>query len=304
MQLREFFCGARNVAGLLLSLLRFRNCVIGFLGVLVGASFTYSGFGVFFSSDVFIAGLAVFLIIGAGNILNDYFDIEIDKINKPAKPLPAGRISKSDALMLSIVLFLFGVGLSKLVNQYTLYLAALNTIVLILYAIYSKRMLLVSNLVISYLVASVFVFGALINVESMASLSDSSFTVLSILVLCSFLMTLSREIIKDIEDVKGDKYKYAQTLPVRFGETTAKRVAVFFTLLAVLSSLLPFFLYVGINEPEFNLVVYIVLVGLADMVFFASIFMPEYIAQRIIVGGMMISLFAFLLGDMVPKISF
>ncbi|OYT53140.1 MAG: digeranylgeranylglyceryl phosphate synthase [Candidatus Altiarchaeales archaeon ex4484_2] len=299
MQLREFFRGVGEVTRLLLSLMRFRNCVIGFLGVLVGASFTYSGFGVFLSPDVFTAGLAAFLIIGAGNILNDYFDIEIDKINKPNKPLPAGRISKSDALMLSIILFLFGVGLSKLVNHYILYLAALNTVVLILYATYSKRLLFVSNLVISYLVASVFVFGALTNVRSIASLDDSVFTVLSVLVLCSFLMTLSREIIKDIEDVKGDKYKYAQTLPVRFGTSTARKVAALFTLLAVLSSLLPFILYVGL----FNLVVYAVLVGLADMVFLASMFMPEYIAQRAIVGGMLISLFAFLLGDITSKIS-
>ncbi|MEA1925520.1 MAG: UbiA family prenyltransferase [Candidatus Altiarchaeota archaeon] len=298
MQLRTLFRGAGEVTGLLLSLMRFRNCVIGFLGVLVGMSFTYPGFGVFLSSDVFIAGLAVFLIIGAGNILNDYFDIDIDKINKPGKPLPAGRISKSDALMLSIVLFLFGVGLSKLVNQYILYLAALNTVVLILYAAYSKRLLLVSNLVISYLVASVFVFGALINVESPASFADSNFTVLSVLVLCSFLMTLSREIIKDIEDVKGDKYKYAQTLPVRFGTCFSRKVAALFTLLAVLSSLLPFILQVGL----FNLVVYAVLIGLADMVFLASMFMPEYIAQRAIVGSMMISLFAFLLGGLVSKI--
>ncbi|OYT26853.1 MAG: digeranylgeranylglyceryl phosphate synthase [Candidatus Altiarchaeales archaeon ex4484_96] len=225
MQLNKIFGDTMGFLGLLCALLRFRNCFIGFIGVLVGASFTYSGVGLFLSAEVLIAGLAVFLIIGAGNILNDYFDIEIDKINKPHKPLPSCRISKSDALMLSIILFLFGVGLSKLINIYVLYLAALNTIILILYAAYSKRMFFTSNLVVSYLVASIFVYGALINVDDLLFMPSSTLNVLYVLVLCSFFMTLAREVVKDIEDVKGDEYKYSQTLPIRLGVSASRKLA-------------------------------------------------------------------------------
>jgi len=283
---------------LLFELLRIRNCIIGFLGVLVGASFTYSGEGAFLSSLVIISGFAVFLIIGAGNIINDYFDIEIDSVNKPDKPLPSGKVSKSDALMLSVILFLFGIGMSKSVNQYCFYIATINTIILIIYATYSKRMLFISNLIVSYLVASIFLFGALTNLESFLLAEQRNINLLTVLGVCAFLMTLSREIVKDIEDIKGDKYKYALTIPTKIGTKKARMIASLFSFIAVLFSIIPFFLPI----ESFNLLIYAIFVGVADIIFLISLYTPEYIAQRIMIGGMIVALFAFLLGDMIPKI--
>ncbi len=66
-------------------------------------------------------------------------------------------------MMLSLALFAIGLGMSKFVNIYCFIIALSNVIVLIVYGKYSKKMYLLSNLIVSYLVASIFVYGALAN---------------------------------------------------------------------------------------------------------------------------------------------
>ena len=276
-------------------LLRMTNCMIAFFGVLVGATFLYTTGGEILETKVFIAGLAAFLIVGAGNALNDYFDFEIDKINKPERPIPSGRISRSDAFMLSIVLFLLGLGFSKFVNDYCLKIAALNSLMLIVYAMYSKKLLLVSNLTISFLVASVLVFGVASTIQNGADITEE-IKLISIITACAFLTTLSREIIKDIEDIKGDTEKYAVTLPIRIGTQRAKNIAIIFTLTAVLFSLLPFI----IQLTFFNLYAYGIVILISDLILMISLTMHPSLGQGVMVSGMLLALIAFFLGNIVP----
>src|SRR5512137_2479864 len=74
--------------------------------------------------------LAVFLITGAGNAVNDYFDREIDAINRPNRPVPSGRITPPAALQLSIALFFSGCVLAGVVNEQCLAIAAVNSALL------------------------------------------------------------------------------------------------------------------------------------------------------------------------------
>ena len=269
-------------------LMRVRNGLLAFLGILVSAVLVSNGnFGVVFSGNVLLAGIAAFLITSAGNILNDYFDVEIDKINKPERPIPSNKITRSDALMLSLALFLVGNALSKYINFYCLIIAAINTMVLIIYSKYSKKLLLISNLGISYLVASVFPFGALAVGIDPFQLREIRIPV--IITICAFLMTFSREIIKDIEDIEGDRRMYSVSIPIRFGIKRSRNIAVIFALTAIILSTIPF-----ITHPVFfNLINYGLLIFIADLIFIVSLILDPSIGQRLMIAGMFIALLAF-----------
>jgi len=111
-----------------LQLIRARNCAIAFIGVLVGASLAQPHLDILSHQGVLLAATAAFLIVGGGNAINDYFDYEIDKTNKPRRPIPSGRVSRSDAFMLSIVMFLVGVWLAHSINRYAFLLAVSRAI--------------------------------------------------------------------------------------------------------------------------------------------------------------------------------
>jgi len=282
----------------LLDILRLRNCIIVFLGVLIAAEMALYDSELILPLKVIIAGISAGMITAGGNVINDYFDFEIDKINKPERPIPSGRISRSDALMLSFALFLIGLGLAKYVNTYCLGLAGLNSILLVIYGRYSKKMLLISNLIVSYLVASVFIFGAF-SANGTNLFGMMGFKVVALLSSCAFLVTLSREITKDLEDIEGDRKRYSITLPIWAGVKNAKNVAGICILFAVLLSLVPFI----IQPLNFDLYYYALPVIAADLLFIISLTMDPSISQRIMVLAMFLALVGFSLATVMPKIT-
>ncbi len=271
-------------------LLRVRNCLMAFFGVLIGATLAYSNVAFMPNLEIIAAGIAAFLIMGAGNAMNDFFDVEIDRINKPHRPIPSGRISKSDAMMLSLSLFMIGIAIAKYINFYALLIALANSVILIVYAKYSKRLLLISNIGVSYLVASIFIFG----VVSVDAFYRSEIKIISIIMGSAFLMTFSREIIKDIEDMEGDKRKYSVTLPIVIGVERSRIIAWIFAISAILSSIIPFF----VNLLSFNLYVYGILISIADAVFLLALTKNPAMGQKMMIFGMSLALFAFLLGNL------
>jgi len=284
---------------LLLKFIRIRNCLIVSSGILLGAILGYPGEDILtLTAPIYLAIAAGFLITAGGNTLNDYFDYEIDKVNRPDRPIPSGRISRSDAMMLSSVLFLVGLGISKSINQYALAFAAANTAVLIMYAKYSKRLLLVSNLAISYLVATVFFFGATPHLTSPIAAGILTMKAVIVLSGCAFFMTLCREILKDIEDIEGDRRLYSNTLPIKLGPKKARRIAAIFCLTAVLLSITP----ILFRFPDLDLTVYGILIAVSDLTFIAATTMFAPLAQRAIVFGMMVSLAAFFTANILTKI--
>ncbi|MFC2163223.1 geranylgeranylglycerol-phosphate geranylgeranyltransferase [Candidatus Altiarchaeota archaeon] len=279
---------------ILFALVRVRNVLISLIGVFVGAVLYDPDIAI---QPILMAAASAGFILAGGNILNDYFDIATDKTNKPWRPLPSGHISMSDTLMLAIVFFLLGLGLSKAVNEYCLIVAIVNTGILILYARYSKRLLLVSNLSISYLVASVFLYGALATLKPGDPVGSAGI-LLMVVTACSFFMTLAREIMKDIEDIEGDAKVYASSLPIKLGEKRSAIIATIFGIAAVLISLTPIF----VHPPGFNTLYYGIFISLADLIFISAFTMHPALAQRMMVGGMTLSLIAFMVGRLIPPI--
>ncbi|MFQ6051215.1 MAG: geranylgeranylglycerol-phosphate geranylgeranyltransferase [Candidatus Hydrothermarchaeota archaeon] len=258
------------------------NCFLAGTLVVIGIIIT----GKLDTVTMTIAFSVAFLITGAGNTINDYFDIEIDKINNPERPIPSGEIKEKHALMLAILLFLAGIGISLKLTFICIIIAVFNSALLIFYSYKLKRKGFIGNLSISYLGASTLIFGGA---------SVEKFTVPFILSLLAFFSTLSRELIKDIEDIHGDRC-FASTLPLLIGEEKTSLIASLFLAFSVLLSPLPYFLNIfGIR--------YLILVFIADLVFLYSILIlltggPETAGKvsSYLKLGMIIAVIAFLFG--------
>lgn len=175
---------------------------------------------------------AVFLITAAGNSINDYFDADIDRINRPDRPIPSGEVLPGMAWNISITLFSCGILIAVFTNPVCFGIAVFNTLLLVLYAARLKRTFVAGNLAVSYLSASIFLFGG-------AYLGNDGIIRVLPVVLVTFFAMLSREILKTAEDVEGDAASGADTVPVRYGVRSAVLFSAVFALCAVAGSIYP-----------------------------------------------------------------
>jgi geranylgeranylglycerol-phosphate geranylgeranyltransferase len=212
-----------------LKLARPQNNAIAALSVLVGAS--VSG-PVEFWWKVGLASFSAFLISAGGNCINDVFDVEIDRINKPYRPLVRGIISISSATWFSAVLFSLGILLSLFIKPICLLVAVLASLLLVAYSWFLKKRLLWGNLTVALVSASAFLYGGVITVDFRLSLIPGGF---------AFLFHLGREIIKDVEDLKGDSSRGASTLPVTAGIFTSLTLSTMVFLILMVLTVLPYF---------------------------------------------------------------
>jgi len=214
----------------MLELVRPLNCLLAGLAVLIGAVVAGGGE---LSYTAGVAFAAAAMISGAGNAVNDYFDRDIDAVNRPYRPIPSGRLSARTAVILASCLFGAGVVLAALINLPCLALAALNSAVLFTYSLELKRRGLAGNLAIGYLVGSTFLFGGL---------AVGEISVVGILAIMAALSTVGRELIKGIEDMEGDQKLGLKTFPLRYGAGKAAALAIGFIAAAVAISPLPYVL--------------------------------------------------------------
>ncbi len=265
-----------------LELIRWKNGLIAAASVLA-AAFVATGTSPF--RGPLLAGAAVTLaVLGAGNALNDVFDARIDRVNAPARPIPSGRIGPSAALGASIVLFAAGnAAAAFFLPARSLPYPAVNSAVLVLYGLFSKRIAALPNLAVAWLSGSVFLFaGAIAGARNPA---------LFVLAAGAFLTTLSREIFKDIEDMPGDSASSARTLPLALGPAAAAAIARLALLPCFALLALPFAAgWTGTGYAVFGAV------ALAALG--ASLFFPPSRAQRVLKLAMVFVLTAFIAGTL------
>jgi len=255
-----------------LKLMRSGNCLMAAIAALVGVFIAYnivsanislnpyqvtlSTFPILDSLKVF---LVVFLITGAGNAINDYFDIDIDRINKPDRPIPSGKISLRTALYFSLALFAAGSIIATSINMICGAIAVVNSLLLIYYASTLKRTALLGNIAVGYLTGSTFLFGGAIFFEY------GGIKGVFVLFVLATMATIAREIVKDIEDIEGDREDGAQTLPIIIGPKKAAYIASLIGLVAVLASPLPYI-------QSLMTVRYLILVAIADILFAVAVY--------------------------------
>lgn len=206
------------------------NLLLGIISIFLGAFLTGTLEPL---QNVILACLSGMLIMAAGNVLNDFFDLEIDRVNKAHRPLPAQKVTPDAARNFSIILFALGNFLSIFITWYSLGMALVVSAGLFLYNFKLKRTVLLGNLTVSLIAACAFVYGGLAVGHWRATMIPAGL---------AFLFHLGREIIKDIEDRQADRSKSAQTLPVRFGIPAALSAASVVFAILILFTFLPYLL--------------------------------------------------------------
>ncbi|HNX17992.1 MAG TPA: geranylgeranylglycerol-phosphate geranylgeranyltransferase [Methanoregula sp.] len=176
----------------------------------------------------------VILVTAAGNVINDYYDAEIDAINRPKRPIPSGTVTRNAALVYAGVLFILGIITSVFTSALCLVIALFNSALLVAYAARLKSTPFFGNAAVSFLSASIFLFGG-------AFAGWDGFVHMLPVAAITFLAMLARELLKDAEDIEGDRAGGADTLSIRIGVRKTALLAFVFTLAAIATSALPFF---------------------------------------------------------------
>ncbi|MDP6684802.1 MAG: geranylgeranylglycerol-phosphate geranylgeranyltransferase [Candidatus Marinimicrobia bacterium] len=177
--------------------------------------------------------LTVGLFIGGANIFNDIQDKKEDNINKPERPIAAGQISLKAAGNYAKVLFISGAGMCFLLPlSATLLVWFIVFPLLIFYSLKLKSIPLVGNGVIAFLLGLTFLFCGLVfeNINPMFIPAGLAFS-----------LTLVRELIKDIEDMEGDKKSGLRTFPIMFGLDKAVQLVILLSVATGIVSVIPYF---------------------------------------------------------------
>jgi len=193
-----------------------------------------------------------FFLSGSAMILNDYFDIEVDRVNAPHRPLPSGLISPATAIILTIITTLIGLVSSLLISQAAVLLYIFFWVVGLLYNWKLKEMGLLGNLMVSSSVAITFILGGSIVGEQW----NIAVWILSLMV---FFINLGEEIAADAMDIEGDIMRDVRSLALLIGRKKALRISVLLFVLAIALSFLP--AYWNLLGPS-----YLILISTTDLV--------------------------------------
>ena len=181
-----------------------------------------------------LVALATVFIAASGNVVNDIFDQHIDFHNKPNKLIVGRTVSESSAWNFYYALGSIGLGLGmflcwQLGNVSNSLIFMLSAGGLYFYSYSYKRQFLIGNLVVAFLAALVPFLPLYLQMMCTPDLWMELpwAPILVALSFFSFLTTLIREIIKDMEDVKGDKFAQSTTIPITIGIKATKAVVIF-----------------------------------------------------------------------------
>ncbi len=271
-------------------LVRPANVVVSFVGTVVGG-LAAAAVGVepsrSFALLLLLASASTALVTAAGNVLNDVGDLDGDRLNHPNRPLVTGEVSVRGARRLTVGLFVAGVAFAvpvALVEPWVGAILAVAIAALLAYELRWKARGLVGNLTVGGLTAMVFLYGGAAAGRPLVVVPFAAM---------AFLATVSREVIKDMEDVRGDTDR--RTVPKRHGMGAASTLARGAVAAAIALSVVPLVWYVSPRSAAG--VVYAAVVLAADLVFVASVaWLPRRLRfeQTVSKGAMAIALGAFL----------
>lgn len=270
-----------------LQLARPGNCVMSAVGVAVGGVVAVgTAAWAAFAAPLAYAAAAAALSTAGGNALNDLFDWETDKVNHPDRPLVTGTATVPEARNFAVLMFLVSAVVATQASFWCLGIVLLNAGLMYLYESSVKKAGAPGNVVIAYLVGSLFLFaGFAVYRGDPAPLLSTG-----VLALLAFLTTVGREITKDIEDMAGDVDR--RTLPQRIGAAPAGRMAALCLGTGVVLSLVPW--YEGLLHWAYAPAV-LVADGMFIYAAFYSAANPSR-SQRVTKYGMVVALLAFLAG--------
>lgn len=186
-------------------LIRIHNCLIAFASVLIGSYLA----GKEVTASALLGASAVLLICAGGYVINDFYDVETDRINRPSRPLPSGKFSRRTALRACLMCWALGLALSAASGRVALGFATCYTALLWLYSFRLKSAGLAGHILVSAVSSSGFVLGAVMAGDGAAGIPPFG--------VC-FAFHFARELAKGATDIRGDSRAGLRTLPARMGE--------------------------------------------------------------------------------------
>jgi geranylgeranylglycerol-phosphate geranylgeranyltransferase len=183
-------------------------------------------------SQMVLGFLSVFFISASSLILNDYFDLETDRINAPGRPLPSGLVTGREGIALFCVVTLLGFCASFLLGLEALLVGILVWMVGFLYNWRFKKTGLPGNLMVSFSVGMTFIFGGIAVGQPLEK-------VVWLFGVMAMLINLGEEIAADAMDIEGDKEAGSRSLPVLLGGENALKISASIFTLACIVSCLP-----------------------------------------------------------------
>jgi geranylgeranylglycerol-phosphate geranylgeranyltransferase len=234
------------------------SIMVGF-AVIVGIS--VSAPNQLLSVPTLLGFLTGFLISSYSMVVNDWYDLEVDRINSPDRPLASGRIHPKTAAVFAGIMLTIGLISSILIGLDTFIIASVFAAIAWIYNYRGKKQMLLGNMMVAASVAISYIYGG----ATVGMIDDR---LLWFLALTSFLAATGREIIKTIADVNGDAARQVKSIARVYGSRIAAYAGAFFFLGAVGSTVIP------------------ILVGEVGIVFTVLILIPDilfiYAAVRII----------------------
>lgn len=215
-----------------LSLIRVLNCLLASAGVWIGAHLTWTDPSYYGPT---VASIAAFLICAAGNAMNDLVDIEVDRTNHPQRVLVTGRLSPKYARNLTVSLNAAALVLAVAISLYILVVGLVTISLLTAYNLRLKRIPLAGNAVVAMLAGMTFITGGLAVDPALTFRLPGPLVAAAF----AFFFHLVREIVKDVQDMEGDRHVGLSSLPLKVGVSRALSLALVAYVVMVLLTYLP-----------------------------------------------------------------
>ena len=202
-------------------------------------------------AEAVLGFLTGFFISGVLMITNDYFDLEVDRVNHPDRPLPSGRITVAELVILTILFTLAGLASAALLGLPALLIAAVIWVIGILYNWKLKESGLAGNMMVGLSVSMTFVAGGV-------SVGQATNGLVWLFGALAFVFDLAEEIANGVMDVEGDKLRSSRSLAIVKGKKFALGVSGMLYAVFIALSFLPYVLgWLGLA--------YLVLVVVTDL---------------------------------------
>ncbi len=203
---------------------------------------------------LFLLSLSTVLIAAGGYVINDYYDVKIDYVNNPERVVVGKTIHRRFAILLHVALSVLGVFVGLFVSWKLAIVNVFSVSVLWFYSNLLKRLPFIGNFTVALLTGA--------SIAVILLLYHTNTVLILIYALFSFFMTLVREIIKDMEDLKGDNTYGCKTLPIVWGirktKTTLYLLILFFSVVVLVINQL----YINLEVIYFVMLLFVPLAWL------------------------------------------
>lgn len=212
-----------------ISITRPLNVLITFLVVVVAILISQTN--QIDTAKIIFASLTAALVTAGGNIVNDIYDIETDRISHPDRVLVQGLISKKEAVILYGIFNTLAIIISSKLSDLLLIIVLISIIILFAYSYHLKKLPLIGNLIVAFLTGLAFIYGGFAADNPGAAIVPAAF---------AFFVNMIREVVKDMQDIEGDSKVGIITFPIKYGLQKSKILILIMTFSLILYTLYPF----------------------------------------------------------------